>query len=191
MGKQGSFIKRFTDIIISLFVLIVTSPLMLICMIAIKLESKGPAIFIQERMGKDCKPFKMYKLRGMIDNATKYGPELTQIDDPRLTKTGKLFRRLSIDEIPQFFNVLKGDMSIVGPRPEIMSIASEYNDIEKQVLNFLPGITGFSQINGRQTLTPNQRVTMEIDYYKRATFFTDFMIVLRTPFVIITNEGNI
>lgn len=191
MGKQDSFIKRFTDIVISLIVLIVSAPIMLICMAAIKLESKGPAIFVQERMGKDCKPFKMYKLRGMINNALQYGPELTQVNDPRLTKTGKLFRRLSIDEIPQFVNVLKGDMSIIGPRPEIMSIASKYNDFERQVLKFKPGITGYSQINGRQLLTPNQRVTMEIEYYSKETFWSDLLILLKTPLVIITNEGNI
>ncbi len=191
MGKQGSFIKRLTDIIISLIVLIISSPIMLLSMIAIKLESEGPAIFIQERMGQGCKPFKMYKLRGMVKNASEIGPVLTQENDPRLTKTGKLFRRLSIDEIPQFVNVLKGDMSIVGPRPEVMPIALQYDDYQKKVLDFKPGITGFSQVNGRQKLTPEERVKMEIEYYQKANFWTDLLIVLKTPLVIITNEGNI
>jgi len=191
MGKHDSFIKRLTDIIISLIVIIITAPIMVICIIAIKIESSGPAIFIQERMGKGCKPFRMYKLRGMVNNALEVGPELTQVNDPRLTKTGKLFRRMSIDEIPQLINVLKGDMSIVGPRPEIMSIALKYDDYQKKVLNYKPGLTGISQINGRQTLTPEQRVTMEIDYYEKATFWTDFVVVLKTPIVVFTNEGNI
>ncbi len=191
MGKQDSFIKRFTDFIISLIILIVSFPVMLICMAAIRLESEGPAIFIQERMGKNCKPFKLYKLRGMVNNALAVGPELTQINDPRLTTTGKLFRRMSIDEIPQFVNVLKGEMSVVGPRPEIMSIALKYDDYEKQVLNYKPGLTGYSQINGRQTLSPNERVLMEIEYYKNAGFWSDLLIVLKTPFVILSNDGNI
>jgi len=191
MGNQDSIVKRLTDIIISVIALIMTAPLMVLCMIAIKLESKGPAIFVQDRMGKGNKPFKLFKLRGMVDNATKFGPELTQVNDPRLTFTGKLFRRLSIDEIPQFVNVLLGDMSVVGPRPEIMSIALQYNDFEKKVFDFKPGLTGFSQINGRQKLTPNQRVEMEIDYYAKATFWSDFLIMLKTPYVILSNEGNI
>lgn len=191
MGKHDSFIKRFTDIIISLIVIIITAPIMVVCMIAIRIESSGPAIFIQERMGKGCKPFRMYKLRGMVNNALDVGPELTQVNDPRLTNTGKLFRRMSIDEIPQLINVLKGEMSIVGPRPEIMSIALTYDDFQKKVLNYKPGLTGISQINGRQTLTPNQRVKMEIDYYEKATFWTDFIVVLKTPMVVFTNEGNI
>ncbi|MFH0734499.1 MAG: sugar transferase [bacterium] len=191
MGKQDSFIKRITDIFISLIILAISSPIMLICMAAIRLESEGPAIFIQERMGKNCKPFNLYKLRGMVNNALSVGPELTQINDPRLTKTGKLFRRISIDEIPQFVNVLKGEMSVVGPRPEIMSIALKYNEFEKHVLDYKPGLTGYSQINGRQTLTPNERVTMEIEYYKNANFFSDLLIVIKTPFVILTNDGNI
>ncbi len=191
MGKYNSFVKRITDIAISLIGLLISSPIMALCMIAIKLESDGPAIFVQERMGRNCKPFKMYKLRGMVNNALAVGPELTQINDPRLTLTGKLFRRMSIDEIPQLINVLKGEMSIVGPRPEIMSIASRYDAYEKKVLKYKPGLTGISQINGRQMLTPNQRVTMEIDYYEKADFWSDLFVVLKTPIVVFTNEGNI
>ncbi len=191
MGSNGSVIKRITDIVISLFVLIITSPILLLCMLAIKIESKGPAIFVQERMGKGYKPFKMYKLRGMVHNALEIGPELTQINDPRLTKTGKIFRRMSIDEIPQFLNVLKGDMSFVGPRPEIISITNTYTEKEKRIFDFKPGITGISQINGRQTLTPQERVKLELEYYPKATFWTDFKVVLHTPYVVISNEGNI
>jgi lipopolysaccharide/colanic/teichoic acid biosynthesis glycosyltransferase len=160
-------------------------------MIAIKIESDGPAIFVQERTGMNGKPFKMYKLRGMVKNALDIGPELTQINDPRLTKTGKLFRRLSIDEIPQFFNVLIGEMSFVGPRPEIPSITEKYSQSQKKIFKFKPGITGISQINGRQTLSPENRVAMEIEYYSRETFWSDLKIILKTPKVVISNEGNI
>jgi len=191
MGKEGSFIKRFSDIILSSIILLVTLPFLIIAMIAIKLESPGPAIFIQERTGKDGKPFRMFKLRGMIQNALEVGPNLTQRNDPRLTKTGKLFRRLSIDEVPQFINVLNGTMSIVGPRPEITDITAHYNSKQKEVFKFKPGITGISQINGRQTLTPEQRTQMEIDYYSNATFYSDLLVLMKTPLVILSNEGNI
>ncbi|MFA6980248.1 MAG: sugar transferase [Ignavibacteriaceae bacterium] len=191
MGKEGSIIKRTSDIIISLIVLLITSPVLLLAIAAIRIESSGPAIFVQLRAGKNGKPFKMFKLRGMVENALEIGPNLTQVNDPRLTKTGKLLRRLSIDEIPQFINVLFGSMSIVGPRPEILDITNNYTEEQKKVFQFTPGITGFSQINGRQMLTPEERTRMEVEYYDKATFISDLLILLKTPFVILTNEGNI
>ncbi|NUN09647.1 MAG: sugar transferase [Ignavibacteriaceae bacterium] len=191
MGRQGSFIKLFTDIVISLVILIVSLPILLICMVAIKLETPGPAIFIQDRAGYKGKKFKMYKLRGMFENAHELGPELTVKDDPRVTKVGRLLRRLSIDEIPQFFNVLKGDMSIIGPRPEIISITDNYTEEQRKVFDYKPGITGYSQINGRQLLTPDERIKMELEYYAKANFFTDLIIFLKTPIIVFTNEGNL
>jgi len=191
MAMQRSFIKRFTDIVFSLLLLIITSPLLLIAMIAIKLDSKGPVFFVHERMGYKGKPFKMFKFRGMIDNALNFGPELTQMNDPRITRVGKLLRRTSLDEIPQVINVLKGEMSIIGPRPEVISIASKYKEEQKKVFEFFPGITGISQINGRQLLNPEDRVIMEIQYYQNATFFKDLSIILKTFKVILSNKGNL
>ena len=190
MGKQGSLIKRLTDIIISIFVLFITSPVLIISALAIKLESKGPALFIQERTGLLGKNFKMFKFRGMIDNALSYGPELTQVDDPRITKVGKFLRRTSIDEIPNFINVLLGEMSIIGPRPEIVSITIGYSDEQKKVFQFKPGITGYSQINGRQMLSPEDRVRMEIEYYQNENFHRDISLLFQTIKVVITNKGN-
>ena len=191
MGKQGSFIKRFTDIVISIISLIITSPIFLISAILIKLESKGPVFFLHERTGFNGNPFYMFKFRGMIDNALRYGPGITQKDDPRITKVGKFLRRTSIDELPQFINVLRGEMSIVGPRPEIISITSKYSNAHKEVFKFMPGITGYSQVNGRQLLSPEQRTEMEIDYYKNETFFSDLKIFCQTFLVIINNKGNL
>jgi len=190
MGKQGSLIKRLIDIIFSVLALIVSSPFFLLAVVAIKLESKGPALFIQERAGLNGKNFKLLKFRGMIDNALQHGPELTQINDPRVTKVGKFLRRTSIDEIPNFINVLRGEMSLIGPRPEIVSITQKYDDIQRRVFQFKPGITGYSQTNGRQMLTPNERVKVEIDYYENETFWGDFLLVLKTVKVVITNQGN-
>jgi lipopolysaccharide/colanic/teichoic acid biosynthesis glycosyltransferase len=191
MGKQGSLVKRFTDILISLFSLIVSFPIFLITAISIKLDSNGPIFFMHERTGLNGKPFLMIKFRGMIDNALSYGPGITQINDPRITKVGKILRRTSIDELPQLINVLKGEMSIIGPRPEITSITSKYNDYQKSIFQYMPGITGISQINGRQTLTPEERTAMEIEYYSNETFFDDVRIFLKTFSVIVSNKGNI
>jgi len=190
MGKQGSLIKRLTDIIISIFVLLITSPILIISALIIKLESKGPALFIQERTGLLGKSFRMFKFRGMIDNALSYGPELTQVDDPRITKVGRFLRRTSIDEIPNFINVLLGEMSIIGPRPEIVSITIGYSDEQKKVFQFKPGITGYSQIHGRQMLSPEDRVRMEIEYYQNENFHRDISLLFQTIKVVITNKGN-
>lgn len=191
MGKQGSFLKRFTDILFSIIVLLLSLPLFIIAMIAIKLDSKGPVFFIHERTGYKGKPFKMIKFRGMIDNALAYGPELTQENDPRITRVGKILRRTSFDEVPQFINVLKGEMSIIGPRPEIISITNTYNEYQRKVFDYKPGITGISQINGRQKLTPDQRTKMEIEYYEKENFWSDLKILSKTISVVLTNEGNI
>ncbi|MGB5847083.1 MAG: sugar transferase [Ignavibacteriaceae bacterium] len=191
MGKHDSFIKRFTDITISILLLIISLPIIIIAVIAIKLDSKGPVFFVQDRTGLDGKPFKMIKFRGMVNNAMEIGPELTQRDDLRITKVGKILRRTSIDEIPQIFNILKGDMSLVGPRPEITSITSKYNEEQKEVFEFKPGITGYSQINGRQLLSPDKRVKMEVEYYSKANFWSDFLIAASTLKVILSNEGNL
>lgn len=191
MGKHGSFIKRCTDIAISIFLLIISLPILIIIVIAIKLDSKGPVFFVQDRTGLDGKPFKMIKFRGMVNNAMEIGPELTQKNDPRITRVGKILRRTSLDEIPQMINVLKGDMSLVGPRPEITSITSKYNNEQREVFVFKPGITGYSQINGRQLLSPDKRVKMEVEYYSKANFWSDFLIAISTFKVILSNEGNL
>jgi lipopolysaccharide/colanic/teichoic acid biosynthesis glycosyltransferase len=190
MGKQGSYIKRLTDIVFSIFGLIITLPFLIFAALAIKIESDGPVIFIHERTGYLGKKFRMFKFRGMVKNALEVGPELTQVNDPRVTKVGKILRRTSIDEIPQIFNVLKGEMSIVGPRPEIPSITDRYSEKQREIFNFIPGITGYSQVNGRQALSPEQRVQMEIDYYKNASFWTDLIVVLKTFKAVATNHGN-
>jgi lipopolysaccharide/colanic/teichoic acid biosynthesis glycosyltransferase len=127
----------------------------------------------------------------MINNALSFGPVLTQENDPRLTRTGKFLRRTSIDEIPNFINVLLGDMSIIGPRPEMPVLTLTYNEEHRKIFNFKPGVTGFSQINGRQKLTPEQRVEMEIEYYRNAGFWSDLKIFLKTFKVVVNNDGNI
>jgi undecaprenyl phosphate N,N'-diacetylbacillosamine 1-phosphate transferase len=191
MGKKNSFIKRLTDIFISIFILTFFSPILILAGMVIKLESKGPVFFLHERVGYQGKKFKLYKLRGMVNNALEIGPEITQKNDPRITKAGKFLRRTSVDEIPNFINVIKGDMSLVGPRPDIISITDKYTESQKKVFDFKPGVTGVSQISGRQMLTPEVRVKMEIDYYNNATFWSDLVIVIKTLKVILNNKGNV
>jgi len=163
---------------------------MIIAALAIKLDSKGPVFFVQARTGLNGKPFKMIKFRGMVNNALEVGPQLTQINDPRVTRVGRILRRTSIDEIPQFINVLQGEMSLIGPRPEIISITEKFNNEQKEVFSYKPGITGYSQVNGRQMLSPGERVNMEVDYYKKANFWSDLLIATSTLKVIVSNEGN-
>ena len=191
MGKPGSFIKRLTDIILSFLILIISFPILIIAAIAIKLDSEGPVFFIQERTGLNGSPFMMVKFRGMVADALEIGPQLTQENDPRITRVGKILRRTSIDEIPQVINVLKGEMSLIGPRPEITSITSKFTDDQRKVFDYKPGITGYSQINGRQRLSPEKRVIMEVEYYSKANFNSDFGIALSTLKVVINNEGNL
>jgi undecaprenyl phosphate N,N'-diacetylbacillosamine 1-phosphate transferase len=191
IGKKESNIRRIVDIIISSLVLIITFPILLIAAIAIKIESPGPALFIHERTGQDGKKFKMVKFRGMVSNALEIGPVLTQENDPRLTRVGKFLRRTSIDELPNFFNVLTGSMTIIGPRPEMPTITENYTNQQREIFSFKPGVTGYSQVNGRQRITPEQRVQMEIDYYKNSNAWTDLKIFFKTFKVVINNDGNI
>jgi len=191
MGKQGSFIKRLTDVVLSIFLLIVSSPILLISAIAIKLDSKGPIFFIQERTGLRGRSFKMIKFRGMVTDALKIGPQITQENDPRITRIGRVLRRTSIDEIPQVINVLKGEMSLIGPRPEIIPITEKFTYDQRKVFDFKPGITGYSQINGRQRLSPGERVKMEVNYYSNANLKSDFRIAINTLKVVLNNKGNL
>jgi lipopolysaccharide/colanic/teichoic acid biosynthesis glycosyltransferase len=191
MGNLGLILKRVSDLFLSSLVLIITLPVFILAAIAIKIDSRGPVFFIQGRTGQGGKKFKMIKFRGMVNNALEIGPELTQQNDPRITRVGKFLRRTSIDEIPQFINVIKGEMSLVGPRPEITSITDKYNDEQRKIFRYKPGITGISQINGRQMLSPAERVKMESEYYGNTNFFSDCKVLLKTFSVVVTNKGNL
>lgn len=190
-NNQNVISKRVTDVALSLIALTFVIPLILLAAIAIKLESKGPIFFLQQRSGLRGKVFRIFKLRTMVTNAEKVGPLLTQKSDPRITRVGGLLRRTSIDELPQVFNVLKGEMSIVGPRPEVPAITERYTEDLIEVLDYKPGITGISQVNGRASLEINSKIRMEINYQRKASFFTDLVIIIKTPLALISNRGNV
>lgn len=180
---------RIFDIIFSLFVLIIFSPFWIIISLLIKLDSKGPILFKQIRVGKNGKFFQIYKFRTMVINANKLGPLLTEKNDKRITKIGKILRLTSLDEIPNFINVLKGEMSVIGPRPEVPEITSHYSKWQRQVFKVKPGITGFSQILGRQELEIPKKLRLDIYYIKKQNICFDLWILYKTIFVVLTGKG--
>lgn len=187
------FFKRLFDIIISLFGLAITSPILLITAIAIKLESPGPVIFKQERLGMNGRVFKIYKFRSMCVGAEK-GGVYEKKGDPRVTKIGKIIRKTSIDELPQFINILKGDMSLIGPRPVLTYhpwTYDNYSDEQKRMFNLRPGVTGWAQINGRKAVEWPRRIELNVEYVDNISFLLDVRIFFRTIIKVLTMQGNI
>lgn len=172
--------KRVLDILIALAAMVILSPVLIAIWIAIKLSSKGPVIFKQERAGKNSKPFVFYKFRTMKRDVEPFGPSPKSGRDPRLTKVGKFLREYSLDELPQLFNVLKGDMSIVGPRPLYISQIPEWNERQKKRLLVKPGLTGLAQIKGRAELTREEKLEFDVKYVETASLLTDIRIILAT-----------
>lgn len=191
MNTFVNFIRRFFDIIISIICLIVFSPLFLICYIAIKIEDNGDAIFKQERIGKNGKPFNIYKFRSMKMEAEKHGPALCCDKDNRLTKTGRFLREHHIDELPQLWNVLKGDMAFVGPRPErkfFIDKIMEYDNRYKLLYQIRPGVTSYATLYNGYTNTMEKmlkRLELDLYYIEHRSLLMDLSILLKTFFSII------
>lgn len=194
------FLKRLFDIFLSGMALICFSPVFLITAIAIKIEDGGPAFFTQPRAGKDMKPFKMYKFRSMYVDADVKLAELLKDNeqtghafkiknDPRITKVGKFIRKVSIDELPQLINIIKGDMSIVGPRPILLWQMEECNEYEKQRLIVQPGLTCYWQIGGRANIKWDEWVELDLDYIADMGLWTDFKMIVKTIPVVLDSEG--
>ena len=189
-------VKRVFDFLAATCGIIVLSPLMIIIAVLIKGEDHGPIFYKQVRVGKNGKTFKMYKFRSMFVNADKMldklkeqndvdGPMFKMKDDPRVTKIGHFIRKHSLDELPQFLNVLKGDMSLVGPRPPLPSEVAEYSDYDKQRLLVIPGCTGLWQATERNKVGFNEMVQLDIQYIKRASFMFDLWIIWKTVEIVI------
>lgn len=194
------FVKRCMDIIGSLMGIIILSPLMLITIVAIKLESKGKVIFAQDRVGKDGKLFKMYKFRSMVQNAEELlkslkdknemsGPMFKMKDDPRITNIGKFIRKTSIDELPQLFNVLKGEMSLVGPRPNLPREVCKFNVWQRQKLLAKPGITCYWQVMGRNKIGFEEWMKLDIKYIKDRNLLLDIKLIFKTFFVLFGDKN--
>jgi exopolysaccharide biosynthesis polyprenyl glycosylphosphotransferase len=198
--KSAHFLKRTLDIIISAFMLIVLSPLLLVTALAIKLDNPGPVFYCQIRVGKWGRLFKMYKFRSMIVNADKVKANLLSQNesggvifkmkhDPRITRVGRIIRKLSIDELPQLGNVLKGDMSLVGPRPPVSSEVEQYDYSDRRRLEVTPGITCIWQVSGRSNLDFQQQVSLDVQYIESQSFGQDIKILLKTIPAVLLGKG--
>lgn len=186
-------VKRILDVLFSLFLLLILSPVMIAAFWAIWLESGSPVLFKQQRLGLMGKPFMMYKLRTMVQDAEKTGTGVyTCQEDPRITKVGRFLRKTSLDEIPQLFNVLKGDMSLIGPRPTLTyhPYRLEEYPVEFRIrFKVLPGISGLAQVSGRKELQWKERLILDRAYVMNFGFWQDVRIFFRTILKIVTMEG--
>ena len=188
------FFKRAIDIFLSTLVLIVFSWLYLITAILIKAESRGPVIFRQRRLGKDGKEFSIYKFRSMCVGAENKGSGVySGKGDARVTRIGRIIRATSIDELPQMINVLKGDMSLIGPRPPLTYHPwpiEEYTDEQLRMFKVRPGITGWAQVNGRKDVEWHKRIELNVWYVEHVSFVLDLKILFMTVFKVVTNADN-
>ncbi|MGL4875754.1 MAG: sugar transferase [Clostridium sp.] len=195
-----SFFKRAMDIVLSITGLILGIPIFIIVGILIKKESKGPIIFSQKRVGKDGKVFNMYKLRSMVINAEELkeklksqnemsGPMFKMADDPRITKIGKFIRRTSIDELPQLVNVIRGDMSLVGPRPSLPDEVEKFEPWMMKRLDVKPGLTCYWQVSGRNNIDFKDWMKLDIDYVRDRSLFLDIKLIFRTISVLFGDKN--
>jgi lipopolysaccharide/colanic/teichoic acid biosynthesis glycosyltransferase len=198
--KTYFIVKRIIDIIGSILGIVLFSPLMLITAMAIKMESSGTIIFYQYRVGKDGKIFKMYKFRSMIENAEKLthklknknemtGPMFKIKDDPRITRIGKFIRKTSIDELPQLINVLKGEMSLVGPRPNLPKEVEKLNAYQRQKLCAKPGLTCYWQVMGRNSINFQRWMELDIKYIRERNTWLDIKLIYQTVTLLLGDEN--
>ena len=184
--------KRVFDIVFSALGLLILAMPMTIIALVIVIESPGGAIFKQERLGKDGKPFTIYKFRSMYIDAERDGPRWAELEDERCTRIGAVLRKTRLDELPQLWNILKGDMSIVGPRPER---AYFYEQFEKYIIGFsnrlvvTPGLTGYAQINGGYELEPEEKIVYDMEYIEKRSVLMDIKCLVKTVSLIFTHEG--
>ncbi len=182
------YVKRVLDFIFAIILLIILWPIMVIAAISIKIEdSNGPVLFKQKRPGKDAKIFTVYKFRTMKVETEKDGKPLTDME--RMTKVGSILRKTSIDELPQLFNIIRGEMSFIGPRPLLVRYLPYYTEEEMKRHSVLPGITGWAQVNGRNLINWDERLRLDIEYVYNISLFFDFKIFLLTIYKVLKKEN--
>lgn len=186
-GIYRRFIKRPMDIVLSLLAIILLSPVFAIVAILVRIKLGSPVIFKQQRPGLDEKIFTMYKFRTMTDERDENGELLP--DGERLTKFGRFLRSTSLDELPELWNILKGDMSIVGPRPLLVEYLPLYNDQQRRRHEVRPGLTGMAQVNGRNAISWEKKFELDVEYVERLTFLIDLKIMIQTVNKMILKEG--
>nr|WP_205603217.1 sugar transferase [Heyndrickxia ginsengihumi] len=186
------YLKRGFDLVVSIIGIIVALPIILICSLLIMIETPGSPFYIQERVGKNGKTFKLIKLRSMRKDAEKTGAKWAEANDPRITKVGAFIRKTRIDELPQLLSVLKGDMSIIGPRPERPMFTAQF---DREIPGFSnrilvkPGLTGLAQVNGGYDLTPKEKLQYDLEYIEHLSPRLEMKIILKTFKVLLTGEG--
>jgi lipopolysaccharide/colanic/teichoic acid biosynthesis glycosyltransferase len=174
--------RRLADIVLASFLLLVTGPLLVLAAIAVKLEDRGPVLYRQTRVGRNSADFELFKVRTMVVGAEKVGAGYA-VDrgDPRITRVGRILRRLSLDELPQLWNVVRGDMSLIGPRPTLRYQVDQYDEHQRHRLDVKPGITGWAQIHGRAKLSWAERIELDLWYVEHRSTLVDAKILLQTP----------
>ena len=182
--------RRAFDVVVAGAALVLASPVLAVAIVAIRLESPGHAIYRQRRVGKDGRPFDVFKLRTMVAGAESMGSGLAVNEgDPRITRVGAVLRRFSVDELPNLVNVLRGEMSIVGPRPTVQVQVQQYTERQRGRLAVRPGLTGWAQINGRASLRWDERIELDLWYIEHRSWRLDLEILLRTAKIIIAGES--
>jgi len=182
--------SRAFDIVVSALCLLFLSPFLLVAMVAIRVETRGPAIYRQRRVGLDARPFELYKLRTMVQGSDPVGIGTPIADaDPRVTRVGRVLRRLSLDEVPNLVNVVRGEMAIVGPRPTIEPQVDRYTPRQRRRLEVKPGITGWAQVNGRTALPWDERIELDVWYVEHRSARLDLRILARTLRLLATGHG--
>lgn len=189
--KRNQACKRVCDFFCALFLLVLLSPLLAVVALVIKITSPGEVLFKHQRLGRYGKIFWIYKFRSMVPNAVNIGSGLfLEKDDPRITRVGKFLRKTSIDELPQLFNVLRGEMSLIGPRPAPLHHLDIYDERQRKRLDVRPGITGWAQVNGRLALYWPERIDLDLWYIEHYTFWLDLKILVKTIAVVLFRRGG-
>ena len=182
--------SRVLDVLLAGVLLVLAAPLLGVAALAIRLESKAPVFYRQRRVGKDGRPFELWKLRTMVPGAESLGAGIYVVEgDPRITRVGRLLRRFSLDELPNLVNVLKGDMAMVGPRPTVQEQVDRYTDRQRRRLEVKPGITGWAQINGRTSLPWPERIELDVWYVEHRSLRLDLRILARTARMLASGRG--
>jgi lipopolysaccharide/colanic/teichoic acid biosynthesis glycosyltransferase len=182
--------RRLFDVVVALVVLVLSLPILIAAAIAIKLDSPGRVIYRQYRIGKDGRPFRMFKLRTMVNDAELLGAGLSVDEgDERITRVGRILRRYSIDELPNLVNVLRGEMAIIGPRPTVEVQVLQYTERQRGRLAVKPGLTGLAQVSGRASLSWEERIELDLEYIERRSWRLDLEILVRTARIIRAGEG--
>jgi lipopolysaccharide/colanic/teichoic acid biosynthesis glycosyltransferase len=183
-------VSRALDLLLAGVLLLLAAPLLLVAVVAIKLESRGPAFFKQRRVGRGGEPFDLYKLRTMVAGAEAMGAGIYVLEgDSRITRVGRLLRRLSLDELPNLINVVRGDMALVGPRPTIQEQVDRYTDHQRRRLEVRPGITGWAQVHGRTALPWPERIELDVWYVENRSAWLDLRVLARTARLLVTGRG--